>query len=112
MAHERPASDLEVHLPEDFRKFFGDTDFDALSWSDHRDFTVSRILISGDRESMRWLRRTLGDAGLRDWLIRRRGDSLDKRRLRYWELILELDPDLVGSWIARQETNPWFRRLG
>lgn len=112
MPRESPSSDLEVHLPEDFRKLFWDCDFDSLAWSDHRDSIVSRILVSGDRDSVRWLRRTLGDGGLRDWLIRREGDSLDKRRLRYWELILDLDPDLVSSWIERNETNPWFRRLG
>lgn len=112
MAQEHPASDQEFHLPEDFRQLFWDCDFDSLSWSDHRDIIVSRILTRGGGDSVRWLRRTLGDAGLRDWLIRREGDSLDKRRLRYWELILELDPDLVGSWIERNETNPWFRRLG
>jgi|GEM_PF-1311244 len=80
-------------LPESLRPLFWDCDFDALSW-----------------EAVQWLRRELGDAGLRVWILERRGRGLSPPQLRFWELILDLDKTEVDRWLAERKGDPWHER--
>jgi hypothetical protein len=99
-------------VPELLRPLFWDCDFEQLHWDEHRDFITGRILIEGHWETIQWLRRRIGDEGLRSWIRQRRGRGLSPRQLRFWELILDLDKDEVDRWLAAQAANPWTRRLG
>jgi hypothetical protein len=101
----------ERGLPEFLRPFFWDCDFDRLRWEEYRDFITGRILISGNWETLRWLRRRIGDEGVRSWIRKRRGRGLSPQQLRFWELILDLSKAEVDRWLAAQEANPWTRRL-
>jgi len=97
-------------LPESLRGLFWEYDFDDLSWSEDRDLVFSRVLSAGPWEAVRWLRRRAGDEALREWLRARRGRGLDRRQLRFWQLILELPGDEVDGWLAAREPDPWERR--
>lgn len=109
-----PTGETAIHepLPEALRPLFWDHDFAALDWRRHRDFVTGRVLASGTWENVRWLRATLGDDGLRDWLRRRRGRGLDPRQLRFWQLILHLPRETVDAWVAERRDDPWQRRHG
>lgn len=102
----------ERGVPEFLRPLFWDCDFDQLRWDEYRDFITGRILISGHWDTIQWLRRQIGDEGLRSWIRRREGRGLSPQQLRFWELILELSKAEVDRWLAAQEANPWSRRLG
>ena len=99
-------------VPEFLRPLFWDCDFERLRWEEHRDFIIGRVLISGDWNTIGWLRRRIGDEGLRSWICRHRGRGLSPQQLRFWELILELNKADVDHWLAAQKANPWTRRLG
>jgi hypothetical protein len=102
----RPAS-----LPSFLKPFFWDTEFSRLKWSSHQDFIIQRILAEGDWRAVQWLRRRLGDEALRAWILQHRARGLDKRRLRFWELILPLPNNTVHSWLHSTRNTPWERRL-
>jgi hypothetical protein len=97
-------------LPEALRRFFWDTDFDRLRWPRDREAIIARILASGNWEATRWLRAQIGDEELGRWIEKRRGRGLPAARLRFWELIAELDPAQVDAWLAEREEEPWTRR--
>lgn len=97
-------------LPEALRPLFWEHDFDAVDWREDRDLIIERILAAGPWEAVRWLWRQVGDEGLRGWLRQRRGRPLNRRQLRFWQLVLDLPGDEVDGWLAAREPDPWERR--
>ena len=102
----------EASIPERFRRLFWDLDLATLDLRVHRRQVVRRILLAGDWEAIEWLRDEVGDDGLREWFSETRGRGLDPRRLRFWELVLDLDHDEVTGWIEAMQRDPWHRRSG
>lgn len=100
----------KIKLPKSVSGLFWEYDPDAITWSEDADLIISKVLHTGTWEDVRWLRRTLGDAGLRDWLLQHKGAGLEPRRLRFWQLILNLPKREVDAWLARHNQNPWQRR--
>jgi hypothetical protein len=99
-------------LPEHLRPLFWEYDFEQLSWPGSAELVIARILTRGGDEALRWLRTTLGDENLRTWILSRRGRGLDPKRLRFWQLILDLPEAEVSSWIEEMLAEPWSRRNG
>ncbi|MDZ7363399.1 MAG: hypothetical protein ONB46_22170 [candidate division KSB1 bacterium] len=104
-SHIRPAS-----LPSFLKPFFWDTGFSRLKWNCHRDFIIQRILAEGDWKAVQWLRRKIGNEALRAWLLQHQGRGLDKRRLRFWELILPLPHKIVNAWLKSLQSESWEER--
>jgi hypothetical protein len=98
-------------LPQRLKPLFWDHHFARLTWDADADLITSRILAAGDWDSVRWLRRSLGDEALRSWLERRRGAGLSARQLRFWELVLNLSHREVKAWLADRERQVWEGRL-
>ena len=104
-------SEVETRLPEGFRQFFWDYDFDALSWLHHRDLIVRRLLSQGSWQAIGWLRRQMGDEDLRRWLMEHQGGRLSPRQLRFWELVLDLPKERVQQWVEQAKNSPWNQRI-
>ncbi len=98
-------------LPRRLRDLFWEYDFHALTWKTDRDLIIGRVLAAGDWPSVRWLRRHLGDAALKSWLVERRGSVLDARRLRFWELVLGLPRREVDRWLRTEARRVWDERV-
>jgi len=92
------------------RNLFWDCDFDTVTWEKHRDFIIRRIVDRGNLEAMRWLRAAAGDETIRDWFLRKHGRGLDARKIRSWELILDLPRELADEWVARERNSVWHGR--
>jgi uncharacterized protein DUF6922 len=83
------------------RALFWDYEFAALSCEDDRDLIMARVLISGDWAAVTWLCSHTGDRALREWLEQHHGGGMSPRRLRFWEVILELPHRRVNAWRKR-----------
>lgn len=59
---------------------------------------------------MTWLRERVEPDQLRQWLIRRRCRGLDAKRIRFWELTLDLPADQVDGWVRAARAGVWERR--
>jgi len=101
----------EINMPLALKPLFWDIDFAALTWKDHRDFIIRRILQSGSLESLCWLRKQICDLELRQWIIDREGRGLNPRQIRYWEIVYDLDHTIVNNWLISMRNNPWEMRL-
>lgn len=97
-------------LPDGIRSLLHDTAPAGVSWEQHEDFLVDRILADGDWDSVRWLRRTAGDAAIRVRILATRGRRLSPRQIRLWQLLLDLPQDLVDTWLADPNRSVWDRR--
>jgi Family of unknown function (DUF6922) len=100
-----------LSLPEMMRPFFWDCDFSRISWQEDRDFIISRILSHGTWEAVQWVRGTVGDKFLRDYLVAHRGKGLSPCQLRFWELILRLSHRAVSAWFRDAGRTVWDRRI-
>ena len=98
-------------LPDSLAAFFWDCDFVSLSWQDHRDFMIRRILQSGSWDAITWLRAEVGDLELSHWIEGRRGAGLSPRQLRFWGVVLDLPRPKVTRWVRGFAARPWERRL-
>ena len=91
-------------------KYFWDSDPDFLDWDAHKDFITRRLLQHGDLQAVRWLRSQLGDVGLKTWIIAQQGGGLAPPQLRYWALILDIQPSLVDEWVSVARETVWEGR--
>jgi hypothetical protein len=105
-----PVSAETRALPESLRPLFWEYDFDTLSWTDDRDLVIGRVLAHGPWPSVKWLWRRVGDDGLREWIEKTCGRSLDRKRLSFWRLILDLPGEQVDRWLEERAENPWENR--
>jgi hypothetical protein len=97
-------------LPPSVAALFWECDEGSVRWDRHRDAVVERVLARGDWESIQWLRRTAGDAVVREVVVRTRGRSLSPEQLRLWQLLLALPDGDVRAWLALESRRVWDRR--
>ncbi len=100
----------ERRLPEELRPLFWDYDFDNLRWPSHRDLVIGRVLQSGGGNAVAWLRKTVHDSDLADWLRSRSGRGLDPRQLRFWQATLSLPEGEVDRWVEDAKQGAWGSR--
>ena len=100
----------EPELPCVLESLFWDCDFRALSLQTNLSFIIRRILDRGNWDEITWLRRTVGDPAIRDWLLRKGGGDLDPRRLRFWGVILDLPEAEVDGWVHSARQSTWHGR--
>lgn len=103
-------SQTTVKLTKSIRELLWEYDKRSVSWPEDADLIIRKVLHSGTWDDIQWLRRTLGDPQLRNWLLERQGAGLDARRIRFWQLALELPEDRVREWLERNRQNPWQQR--
>jgi hypothetical protein len=97
-------------LPEEFRPFFWDCTFETISWKEHTDFVIARILSSGDWASVNKLREIVGDHRLALWFENHQGSGMSPQKIRFWELVLSLSAVNVNLWLARECKTTWNKR--
>ena len=100
-----------MSLPVDIKWLFWDCDFDLIDLSTHRNFIIHRILESGDWKAIVWLRNSVGDVAIREWLLAKNGGGLDPRRLRFWGLILHIPCVYVDDWVKKARMLHWRSRV-
>jgi hypothetical protein len=92
----------------DVGRFFWDVDPSTLDPDRHEDFIVARVLVEGDWESVRALRREIGDAGLAAFVRRAGNRRLDRRTRRFLETVLELPADPCETTSSKNASAPLF----
>ena len=97
-------------IPPRFAGLFWDLKSESLDLDRHRPQVIQRVLQRGDWEAIQWLRSQVGDDGLREWFVRTGGRGLDPRRLRFWQLVLDLPREDVDKWIETMRKDPWHGR--
>ncbi len=74
-------------LPNEFKKYFWDTDFNRLDLGKHRKFILERLLNYGTFDTFNWIFRTFNVEEVRSFINNRGKNSLSKNSLYFWEKI-------------------------
>lgn len=101
---------VDDELMEWLRPLLWDCDPATVTWEHHRDFLVRRVLARGSWEQVRRLRRLAGDDVLREVLQRARGRFLERRQLRFWEIVLDLPRATIEEWLGDDRRRIWDGR--
>ena len=75
-----------LDLPEEFRKYFWDVDYDDLSIEKYPKFIAERILNYGDLDAIKWLQGVLDREFIRSVIMNSR--NLNPKTKNYWKLML------------------------
>jgi len=98
------------NLPVRMKPFFWDYPFRRLRMDKDRDLIIKRLLDQGDWEAVEWLRARLSDRELRNWFLSCRGAGLSPRKLRFWQLVLDLPERDVNDWLRSKTRQVWDQR--
>ena len=82
-------------LPEVLRPLFWDYTFAELRFPDHMNELIFKVLCHGDAAQLAWLRRRVGDAAIRRWIIKRKGRGLTSAQMKPW-----VSPETTRRWFA------------
>ncbi|MFO7830212.1 MAG: hypothetical protein R6V23_16440 [Bacteroidales bacterium] len=74
-------------LPESFRKYFWDCNFDDLTVKKYPKFILERVLNFGSWEDIQWIKSQVGNEYFRK--IATQSRRLDKKTLNYWKTIYQ-----------------------
>jgi hypothetical protein len=86
-----PETGHNARLPEEFRKYFWDVDYDDLSLEKYPKFIAERIMNYGDLDSVKWLQSVLDREFIRSVVMNSR--NLNPKTKNYWELLLNIKGD-------------------
>ncbi len=86
-----PETGHNKRLPEEFRKYFWDVDYDDLSLEKYPKFIAERIMNYGDLDAVKWLQSVLEREFIRSVVLSSR--NLNPKARNYWELVLNIRGD-------------------
>ena len=81
-----------------------------LSLARDRELVIRRILAEGGLRHVRFIRRRVGDAAIRDVLLRSQARGLSPQRIRFWQLLLDVPARLANAWVRSARAGTWARR--
>lgn len=73
-------------LPENFRKYFWDTDFSKLSWEEYPEYITKRLLMFGNHEAENFIKDKLTTSEIVSILSKSK--EVDPKTLNYWKFVL------------------------
>ena len=91
-----PKTGHNKRLPEEFRKYFCDVDYDDLSPDKYPKFIAERIMNYGDLDSVKWLQSVLEREFIRSVVMNSR--NLNPKTKNYWELVLGIKRDWLTDY--------------
>jgi len=94
IARRAAAARWSGQLPELMRSLFWEYPFDQVRLPDHRSEVLLKALEYGNAEQLAWVRRRIGDARIRKWIIARKGRGLT--------------PDQMAPWVSLRTAQRWI----
>lgn len=89
---------------------FWEYDVKDLDLSKDRELIIKRVLSHGSVEDLKWLRRIVGDEEIKRFLLKTKGRGIDRRRLRFYQVIFRLPAAEVDSWLKDPAGKIWDNR--
>lgn len=97
-------------LPDAVRALLWEYGETSITWRNHAHLITRKVLAHGELEAIAWLRKTLTDDGISQWLTANRGGGLEPRILRFWQVVLGLEDAVVEQWLEAGDKGIWGNR--
>ena len=76
-------------IPQNFKKYFWDTDFNSLNIEKHKKYIIERILEWGEDEAVKWLNNVFKKDEIINTLKTSR--TISRKSLNFWNLIINAE---------------------
>ena len=76
-----------IKVPQNFRKYFWDINFNELDFEKHRKFILERLLNYGTFDTFSWVFRTFSGEEIKELINNNGTHSLSRNSLLFWEKI-------------------------
>lgn len=100
----------KIRLKNKLKPLFWEYDFDEIDLSRDQELVIKKVLTHGSVEDLRLLRETKGDKEIEAFLLRAKGRGIDRRRLRFYQVIFRLPSREVDSWLKDPARKIWDER--
>ena len=77
-------------IPPALRKFFWDADFAKLTFPDHQNYVLGKLMEYGDIASIKWIISTFDRGTISRYLETKGKVALDKKSYLFWEKVLRM----------------------
>ena len=101
---------LKKNELKEVRSLFWEYDVKGLDLLKDRELIIKRVLSHGSVEDLKWLRRVVGDEEIKRFLLKTKGRGIDRRRLRFYQVVFRLPADEVDSWLKDPARKIWDNR--
>jgi len=91
------------------KHLFWEYEFKSLNSSEDEYLIIKKVLSYGTIEDIRDLVNIFGKRKIKQFLLDIKGKGIDKRRLRFYQLIFDLPKKKVDSWIKDPLREIWNR---
>ena len=71
-------------LPNEFKKYFWDCDFQKLDFVEHRNFIFSRLLFYGDISTIKFILDQVSKNEVENYLDKKGKNTLNKLNIKFW----------------------------
>ena len=95
---------------KDFSHLFWEYNQKDLSLLEDKELIIKRVLSHGSVEDLRNLRKALGDEEIKAVLMKIKGRGIERRRLRFYQVIFCLPKKEVDSWLKDALRDIWEKR--
>jgi hypothetical protein len=73
-------------LPEQYKKYFWDCDFNEINMEKYQFFITERLLNYGNEQTLKWLLARINKIDLEN--VVKKSRNLDKKTRNYWTILL------------------------
>ena len=91
----------KIILTNKIKPLFWEYDPEEIDLEKDRELVIKRVLSNDSVEDLRWMREAFGDEEIRGFLLRTRGRGIERKRLRFYEVIFDLPTRRVTSVAER-----------
>lgn len=84
---------MKNSLPDSFKNYFWDVNFNSLSLKEDKTFILKRLLDRGNTEAINWMKKNYSDREIKDLLQTNR--DISQKTANFWADFLKLDRSKV-----------------
>jgi len=92
------------------KPLFWEYDIEKIDFSKDRGLVIKKVLSHGGVEDLKRLRKIVGDEEIRAFIIKNRGRGMERRRLRFYQVIFRLPSKEVDLWLEDPARKIWDER--
>jgi hypothetical protein len=96
-----------TRIPVSLAPYFQEYDLADLDISEDAHLIIGRVLEQGNRQELRWLFRSYGEARVKQFVSEYGFRALSKRSFNFWRTVLKVRKFKRPSWLPPSKSPTW-----
>ncbi len=96
-------------VPKKFHEVFWEVNPEKIDTDKNPEYVIERILEYGTLEGVKWLRKTLGDDKIKEYVTGSGRRRLSTITINFWQIILKIGPEQCMSISSLKNRSPFWK---